>query len=153
MHLLVLFTRNDSTIGRLLSYSPINAIKNIPRVYQSYLKCCTSENREVLERRNKRVWIVTYISRRVRKIAKRDYYLRRVCPQGTSLLPQDGFSWNSDIWVFFFSKNLSPKNSSFTKLEQQNSTQEHGHNKDYSLFGIRNIAIYLHSCCFPMTPI
>jgi hypothetical protein len=35
--------------------------------------------------------VFAFIFRRVRKIAKDDYWLRHVCPLGTDRLPLDGF--------------------------------------------------------------
>jgi len=44
------------------------------------------------------------IFRRVRRIAKRNYCLRHVCPstfpRGSTLLPLNRFSWNLK-WIFF----------------------------------------------------
>ena len=37
---------------------------------------------------------------RVRKIAKSNYWLRHVCPHGTTRFPLDGFSWNL-IFIYF----------------------------------------------------
>ena len=59
--------------------------------------------------------------RRVRKIAKCEYYLRHaylsVRPHGTTRLPQDGFSWNL---IFEDFSKFRWENSSFIKIWQEN---------------------------------
>ena len=52
------------------------------------------------------------ILKRIRKIAKLDYYLRRlsVCQQGTSRLPLNGLSWN---YIFDYFSKICQEHSRF----------------------------------------
>ena len=64
------------------------------------------------------------ILRRVRKIAKSDYWFRHVClsiclsvrPQGTTRLPRNGFSWNL---IFEDFPKICRENSSLFKIWQE----------------------------------
>ena len=65
-------------------------------------------------------WLVF---RRVRKIPKSDYWLRHVCPSGTTQLPLDGLSWNLILSTFWNSVEKihvslkSDKNNGYTLHE------------------------------------
>jgi hypothetical protein len=55
---------------------------------------------------------------RAHKISKSSYWLRHVCPQGTSQLPLDGFSWNL---IFEYFSKICLEYSSFIKIWQESS--------------------------------